>query len=149
MKSLTIYLYRSPEYFVEVFRRLSPDYQKAYNSFIVLTTEQKNEVLSLMYNGALLDEALRYPDMLHVARAISNHKVNEKIPQMLERFVTLCAIDAVANRVFLDKVYSLIGENHEKRAQRIENWQKEKEEKIAEAARQFVLDHMKNKMKNN
>lgn len=148
MKSLTIYLYRSPEYFVEVFRKLSPDYQKAYNSFRVLTTEQKNEVMTLMYNGSLLDEALRYPDMLCVARAISNHKENEKIPQMLERFVTLCAIDAVANRVFLDKVYSLIRENHEKRAQRIENWQKEKEEKIAEAARQFVLDHIKNKMKN-
>ena len=149
MKSLTIYLYRSPEYFVEVYRRLSPDYQKAYNSFRVLMTEQKNEVMSLMYNGALLDEALRYPDMLCIAKAISNHKVNEKIPQMLKQFVTLCAIDAVANRVFLDKVYSLIRENQEKRAQRIENWQKEKEEKIAKAIKQYALDHIKNKMKNN
>jgi hypothetical protein len=149
MKSLTIYLYRSPEYFVEVFKKLSPDYQKAYNSFRVLPIEQKNEVMTLMYNGTLLVEALRYPDMLCIAKAISNHKVNEKIPQMLERFVTLCAIDAVANRVFLDKVYSLIRQDQVRRAQRIENWQKEKEEKLAEAARQFVLDHIKNKMKNN
>lgn len=142
MKSLTIYLYRSPEYFVEVYRRLPPDYQKAYNSFRVLTTEQKNEVMTLMYNGSLLDEALRYPDMLCVARAISNHM--EKIPQMLERFVTLCAIDAVANRVFLDKVYFLIKEDQEKRTLRIEEWQKEKEVRLAKATSQFASDNMKN-----
>lgn len=114
MKSLTIYLYRSPEYFVEVYRKLSPDYQKAYNSFRVLTTEKKNEVMNLMYNGILLNEALKYPDMLCIAKAISKLKDTEKIPQMLERFVTLCAIDAVANRVFLDRVYSSIKDDQKK-----------------------------------
>ena len=108
MKSLTIYLYRSPEYFVDVYRRMTPDYQKAYNSFRVLTTDQKNEVMSLMYNGSLLDETLRYPDMRSIAKEIYMFKDNEKKPRLLKRFVTLCAIDALANRVFLDKVYSLI-----------------------------------------
>lgn len=144
MKKLTIYLYRSPEYFVDVYRKMSPDYQKAYDSFRVLTTEKKNEVMSLMYNGALLEEALRYPDMLCIAKAISRLKENVKIPQMLKQFIMLCAIDAIANRVFLDKVYFLIKEDQEKRTQRMENWQKEKEEKLAEAARQFALDHIKN-----
>lgn len=125
MKSLTIYLYRSPEYFLEVYRRLPPDYQKAYNSFRTLLTDQKNEVMTLMYNGALLDEALRYPDMICVARAISRLKDNEKLPQMLERFVTLCAIDAVANRVFLDRVYISIKEDQKKRTQSHEKSQRD------------------------
>ena len=125
MKSLTIYMYRSPEYFLEVYRRLPPDYQKAYNSFRTLLTEQKNEVMTLMYNGVLQDEALRYPDMMCVARAISRLKDTEKLPQTLERFVTLCAIDAVANRVFLDKVYVAIKEDQKKRILRQEESQRE------------------------
>ena len=56
----------------------------------------------------------------------------------------LCAIDAVANRVFLDKVYSLLREDQEKRTLRIEEWQREKEVRLAKATSQFVSDTMKN-----
>lgn len=144
MKNLTIYMYRSPECFVEVYRRMTPDYQKAYNSFRVLKTEKKNEVITLMHKSTLLNEVLRYPDMLCIAKAISSLKKKEKIPSSLKQFIMLCAIDAVANRVFLDKVYSLIREDQEKRTLRIEDWQREKEVRLAKATSQFASDIMKN-----